>query len=385
MPQTKASHGAGPDKVLVYLVGSLGDSIVAIPALRAVRRHFKGAEIVMLQNYGSEGLVLASDVIPGDLIDRTLDYDSRPGSVSRLAGITRLWKRLRQERFDAAVYLVMSERPAKDVRRDRLFFRSAGIKRLYGFHPIGTDELYPIGPDGRPAASKHEAVFRLERLALDGIEFLESDLETPLIEPRDADLAEIDEWLAKARQRPGVPLVSIGPGCKQQVNQWPPENFRRIGTRIIERHPCEIIVVGGKAEFEMGEKLVEAWGGGINAAGTFSVRLSAALLSRCSLHIGLDTGTTHLAAAAGTRCFTIYSGRNNQQAWYPLGGGHSVIYHPVVCSPCRLFTCTVPGHPCMEKIGIELVWERLVQFIDGGVDDDVIIYQAGDVSPQSRG
>ncbi|HMQ04074.1 MAG TPA: glycosyltransferase family 9 protein [Pyrinomonadaceae bacterium] len=337
---------------------------MAIPALRAVRRHFAGSELVMLQNFTEEGLVLASEVVPPDLIDRTMVYKVRRGRASRAAGFLRLWHELRRERFDAAVYLVMSERPANDVRRDRLFFRSAGIKRLYGFHPIAPDELYPVDPEGRPTASKHEAIFRLERLAHDGIEFRDEDLDTPMIEPGEKDLAQVDRWLSDVRKRPNVSLVSIGPGCKQPVNEWPLANFSEIGRRLAAMD-VEIVVVGGKAEKEMGDRLIAEWGTGINAAGIFPVRLSAALLSRCSIHIGLDTGTTHLAAAAGTRCLAIFGGRNSPGAWYPLGDGHTIIHHPVPCAPCRAFTCLVPGHPCMTEIGVETVWNHLSAFIDG--------------------
>lgn len=349
-------------KVLVYLFGSLGDSIVAIPALRAIRRRFPEAEIVMLQNL-EESLVRASQVIPDGLVDRYLSYNSKADRFAKPAEFYRLWRTLRRERFTAAAYLIMSERPEKAVMRDRLFFRSAGIRDLYGFHPIASAELYPFEPNGRPAMSKHEAVFKLERLARDGIGSVPgSDLETPMLEPSPAELAEIDEWLTLRRKDKNAPLVSIGPGCKQEVNAWPLENFVTLGSRLTRETPCELIVVGGKAEFEIGERLVAAWGGGINAAGAFSVRQSAALLKRCEFHLGLDTGTTHLAAAVGTRCFAIFGGRNNPGMWYPIGG-HTVVHHPVACAPCRSLTCPVKGHPCMTEISPDAVWEHLISFM----------------------
>jgi heptosyltransferase III len=350
-------------KVLVYLFGSLGDSIVAIPALRAIRRRFPKAEIVMLENL-DKTLVRASQVIPDSLIDRYLSYNSRPNRFTKPAEFYRLWRKLRRERFTAAAYLIMSERPERAVMRDRLFFRSVGIRDLYGFHPIASAELYPIESSGRPAVSKHEAIYKLERLARDGIEFVpKSDLEMPLIEPSAAELAEIDEWLKTRRNDGNAPLVSIGPGCKQEVNEWPLENFIALGGRLTQETPCELIVVGGKAEFEIGEKLVAAWGGGINAEGAFSVRQSAALLKRCDFHLGLDTGTTHLAAAVGTRCFAIFGGRNNPGMWYPIGGGHTVVNHRVACAPCRSLTCSVNRHPCMTEISPDAIWEHLISFM----------------------
>jgi len=360
---------SGTKKLLVYLFGSLGDSIVAIPALRAVRRKFPAAEIVLLQNQGSGGVVLASQVIPAGLIDRYMSYDSKLAGAGRIGSFYRLWAELRRERLDAAAYLVISERPARAVRRDRLFFRSAGIPRLYGFHAIPQEELYPFSQDGRPLRSANEAEFKLKRLEQDGIETGEADLRPPLILASEADRETVGEWLAERRGRPQSVLVSIAPGCKTIANDWPIENFIELGRRLIDRGGVELIVTGGPAESGLGDELVAAWGLGINAAGVFAVPESAALLAACGLHIGLDTGTTHLAAAVGTRCFAIYGGRNNPGLWYPLGSGHTLVRHPVECSPCRLHECPVPGHPCMTGISIDAVWEHLQPMLDRGPDD----------------
>lgn len=352
-------------KTLVYLFGSLGDSIVAIPALRAVRRHFPESEIVLLQNFQAGNIVKASQVISDDLVDRYLSYNSRLGRIWKLSNFYRLWRALRRERFDSAVYLVISERPAKAVLRDRLFFRSCGISKLFGFHPFSDKELYPIDADGRPAITEHEAVRKLRRLAVDGIEFSpEEDLRMPLLSFSESELEEIDQWLESRIQKPSRPLIALAPGCKTQANAWPLENFIQLGCRLMADENCEIIVVGGNAEREMGDQMIAAWGGGINSAGAFSVRESGALLSKCDFYIGLDTGTTHLAAVAGTRCFAIYGERNNPGHWFPLGSGHSVLFHSVQCAGCRLQDCPLPDHPCMNGISLESVWQNLKEFLD---------------------
>ena len=92
---------------MAYLFGSLGDSIVAIPALRAVRRRFPDAEIVLLQNFTAGNLVQASEVIPETLVDRHLSYNSGLGRIAGMANFFAVWLKLRGERFDAAVYLVI--------------------------------------------------------------------------------------------------------------------------------------------------------------------------------------------------------------------------------------------------------------------------------------
>jgi len=351
-------------KVLVYLFGSLGDTLVAIPALRAVRRHFQNAEIVLLQNVEPGNIVKASEVIPENLVNRYFNYSSNSDKISRFSSFLRLWRRLRDERFQAVIYLVISERPARAVFRDRFFFRSCGIRKLIGFRPFSKDELYPRDAWQRPALTENEAVRKLHRLEFDGVEVLpDEDLRQPLLKFSAEETEKTVRWLAGHRKKPDSRLIAIAPGCKTQANIWPLENFIDIGSRLIAGENCELIVVGGKAEHEMGEKMISAWGEGINAAGEFSVRESGALLAACDFYIGLDTGTTHLSAAVGTPCFAIYGERNNPGHWYPLGSSHSIVFHPVACAGCRFHVCPLPDHPCMTGISADSVWENLMAFI----------------------
>ncbi|MEO8071689.1 MAG: glycosyltransferase family 9 protein [Acidobacteriota bacterium] len=350
------------EKILVYLFGSLGDTLVAIPALRAVRRNFPDCELSLLQNTQSDNIVTAAQVIPEELIDNYLSYKSYSGSFSKVVDYYKLRRELRKQNFQAVVYLVISERPASSVFRDKLFFRSCGIPRLYGFHAFSKDEIYPFDSNQHPALTDNEAIRKLDRLQIDGINILrEKDLQIPLLKFSGSEISEMQKWLTERRRKPKCRLIAIAPGCKTEANIWSLENFIQIGDRLINDENCEIIVVGGKAEQSDGEKLISCWSEGINAAGVLSVRQSGTLLSLCDFLIGLDTGTTHLAAAVGTRCLAIYGERNNPGHWYPLGSGHTIIYHPVKCAGCRLFACPLPNHPCMKQITVDSVWQNWKQ------------------------
>jgi heptosyltransferase III len=350
-------------KVLVYLFGSLGDTIVAIPALRAVREHFQDAEIVLLQNQQPDVSVTASDVLPSDLIDRAISYNSALTGIKKVLTFVQLWVLLRREYFQAAVYLIISERPEKSVYRDRIFFKLCGINKLIGFHPFSKTELYPVNESGHPEITDHEAIRKLKRLELDGININhENVLRQPLLNYSSAELKSTGGWLLEQRTEPASKLAAIAPGCKTAANQWPIENFIEIARKLVS---CgfEIIVVGGNGDAETARKMLTDLGKGINAAGKLSVKESAILLSLCDLFIGLDTGTTHLAAAVDTPCFAIYGERNNPGQWFPRGAKHSLVFHQVRCAGCRLFECPVPGHPCMTGISADAVWSNLETFI----------------------
>ena len=351
-------------KVLIYMVGSLGDTIVAIPALRAVRRHFPETDLILLQNVQADHIVRASQVIPENLIDGYVNYAAQAGKFNKIADFYRLRRELRRHEFKAVVYLIDSERPAISVLRDKLFFRSCGIPRLIGFRLFTKAELYPFDEQGRPAMTDNEAVRKLKRIENDGVKYLPDDLSQPFLTFSQDELDSIGKWLEDRRKKKDARLVAIAPGCKTEANVWSLENFIQIGRHLIEQN-CELLILGGKAEYDLGEKMISACGAGINAAGQFSVRESGALISHCDFYIGLDTGTTHLAAAVGTKCFALYGERNNPGQWFPLGGGHTIVAHQVECAGCRFYVCPLPSHPCMNGISVKSVRQSLQEFIEG--------------------
>lgn len=347
-------------KVLVYLFGSLGDTIVAIPALRAVRRHFGDAEIVLLQNVQTNGIVKASDVIPDGLIDRSLEYQSQIKAANQISTYFPLWRQIRAEKFDAAVYLVLSERPERSVTRDRYFFRLCGIRELIGFHAFSREELYPKDIEGRPSMTEHEAIRKLFRIERDGIEVQKNeDLLQPFFTFSHEEREELSDWLRSQRKAPELPLLALAPGCKTPANFWPTDNFIQLAKKLVAENVCEIVIVGGKAETGIAEEIIANVGKGINAAGKFSVRRSAVLLSLCDLYLGLDTGTTHLAAAVGTPCVALFHERDNPGQWFPLGPGHTIFQHHVPCAGCRTSVCPVAGHPCMTAIPFAAILQEV--------------------------
>ena len=342
-------------KVVIFLLGSLGDSIVAIPALRVVRRNFPDAELVVLHESGL-GLVEPPDVLPNDLVDRYISYKRR------LFSLTALLLRLRRERFDAAVYLVFSDRPAASVKRDRMFFRSAGIRRLMGFTPFSPMDLYPLDASGRPADVASEAERKVARLEADGLLIDDDALQLPWLRPTEPETETAAAWLREHID--GHPLLALAPGCKTKANQWPIDNFIRLLKRVREQLNCGVIVVGGPDEAALGDMICRELDACINAAGKLNVRENAALLTQCDGYVGLDTGTTHLAAAVGISVVAIYGQRNNPGHWLPHATSLEILQNDVPCAGCRAQTCSVDGHPCMTGIEINEVAAAVARMLE---------------------
>lgn len=345
--------------VLVYRIGSLGDTLVSVPALRAIRQHFRDLPVTLLYDHHiGKPYVLASDLIgPTGFVDSFLPYEidaSPSGRLLRPLRMARLLIELRRRKFGAVVYLAPSNRPLRSVARDRRFFRSAGIGTLIGF---GGFDPPPKRPPAGYARVPSEVDRLLARIGRDGI---------PVPEPGRADVRlswegvpveELSGWLKRQPTDGGRRWIGVGPGCKQPVNRWPLDRFDRLVRELILRHDVWPIVFGGPEDASDARLLLASWKRGWLAAGELSLLATIAAMSRCRLHVGNDTGTMHMAAASGTTCVGIYSSRNLPGLWHPYGDRHVVLRTPIDCENCELFACVDRKMACLLAIDVPAALE----------------------------
>lgn len=340
-------------KVLIYNIGMLGDVLTTIPAHRAIRRRFgPEATLTLMQLKVPEGRITPADVLqPQGLVDEVINYER--GGRLPLKELQSLLK-LKLERFDAVCYLAPYPRSLKQVERDRTYFRLAGIKELIGF--IGQDEAaYLKRLNGQPnPAIRHQVISRLERLSQGGVPYEESDLAFPWLKFSSQQLGSAQGWL-KQEQAEGRTLIAFGIKTARTCNDWPLERFAEVGRRILAEGIGLPVIVGGPGEKGLADGLIAEWGAGLNACGEFAPLDSGALLSLCRLMIGLDTGTTHLARAAGVPVVAIYGDRGPHTDWHPYGDSVKVLRVIQPCGGCMAEDCPVEGHPCMREITPEQV------------------------------
>jgi heptosyltransferase-3 len=349
-------------RILVFVQGTIGDTIVSVPALRALRRHYgAAAHFTLLHETHSHLSFNPQNVLNGlGIVD---DFISYPFSFNRWehrVGLLRLLLRLRSCGFQAFYYLIGSSRVAAQIRRDDLFFRFAGILRRHGFNSIADERLRPRLPNGGLGRVPQEAILRMEAVESAGIDTSEERrFAMPIICVPALAHVECDQVLKKLGVDLDRPMVAIAPGAKQAANVWPLSRMADVGHRILAGFDITLVVVGGAGERDAGIALTEHWSQGHNLCGGLSVLATASLLARCRLLVGLDTGTTHLAASQGTPCVAVYSGRNWPGRWEPFGTGHVVVRREVPCQGCQLKNCNVDGHPCLESIEVDDVWPHI--------------------------
>jgi asparagine synthase (glutamine-hydrolysing) len=347
---------SSPKRILVFRIGQLGDTIVALPAMWLVRKNYPGAHIALLcDRHPGKRHVIASDLLRGSKIfDEYLSYPvSESSEFMRSGRMATLLANIRRKKFDTLVYLAPTNRTAEQVARDRRFFSLAGIRNFIGMH--GFEPLEPK-QEGEPMVSsppESELLFR--RLEASALKSERGDRSRMDLGLGQADEAVMRGWLSTLPSDQGRAWIAVGPGSKMPAKRWPLERFLHVIGELISEFDIWPVIFGGEEDRVIGAWLLDRWGRGYNAAGALGIRSSLAAMKHCELFIGNDTGTMHMAAAVGLPCVAIFSSRERPGLWYPPGKGHHVFRSAIDCEGCGLVECIELGNECLKQISVEEV------------------------------
>jgi len=337
--------------ILIFRIGHLGDSLVALPALWAIRKAFPAAHITLLTNIDVKNphYISPRNILPqSGLIDSWLSFPTTSQRTEKLRALVRLLVDLRREKYDALIYLMPRMRNRRQIDRDRNFFRLAGISNILGMRYLSENSLDTEIPKPVPSVTS-EAEFLCDLLENCGIPIDKSERNTVLL-LTDRELAAANSILTpEIDTHTGKTLIGVAPGTKWESKKWSADRFESVVARLIAEHSCYPIVFGGAEDHSLGNHLISRWGIGLNTAGRMNVRESAALLGRCDLYLGNDTGTMHLAAAMNTPCVAIFSAIDWRGRWHPFGTRNRIFRKTVECEGCNTPHC-FNDHKCLKLI-----------------------------------
>ncbi len=305
-------------RILIYRLGSLGDTVIALPCFRLIRSRWPGAEIVVLTNLPVSGKAAAIEVVLENtgLVDRYIPY---PLGLRDPAKLGQLRARIAAEKFDLAISLTAARGLAASVR-DYLFFRACGIPKIIGI-PWRPRDLTPApGGDGLYEGEARRLLRRVGwKEAAEPVDGRDLTL-TP------GERAEADRVLLASGIQP--PFLAASIGTKSPLNDWGSGNWRALLAQLGAEFPGHgLVLLGSADESERSGELAQAWSGPkANLCGVTTPRVSAAILAQARLFLGHDSGPMHLAAAAGAPVVAIFSARCHPGRWYPGGPRTTVLY-----------------------------------------------------------
>ena len=344
-------------RVLVYRLGSLGDAVVALPALHVVRRAFPDAALTLLTNKPIAAKAAPVEAIVGeDFFANVIDYPIGTRDVLRLLSVS---KKIRSGRFDVVVNLCEARTRLKTLR-DRFFFKLSGVATLCGFPTENSDFEAVINQMTGLFESETERLLRRVQ-ALGSADVNESASWDLALTP--------EERTAGASGLPDgrTPVLALGVGTKMQAKDWGEDNWKQLVQRLtVALSGWRLVIVGSADEKRRAQACCSLWRGpSANLCGALSPRESAALLENAEVFVGHDSGPMHLASAVETPCVAIFSARNLPGQWFPARSGHKIIYHKTDCSGCGLEQCIAERKKCILSISVDEVCSAITELLRG--------------------
>lgn len=304
--------------VLIYRLGSLGDTVVALPCFHAIERAFPGRRKIAVTNVPVSSKAAALEVIlsPGGFIDGAIDYPVGSRSFGRLWQLRRA---IRATGARTLVYLA-APRGERAALRDRLFFRLCGLSTIIGL-PLGEDLQRCRETDAGLEPEAERLVRQMAALGpIDLTDRAQWDLRfTPDERARaQAALAPIG----------GQAFIGINMGGKDASKDWGDANWLALIERLGRTHgTLGLVAVGAPDDFDRSGAVLARWPGPVaNLCGALSPRESGAALGGAALFIGHDSGPLHLASAGGAQVLGLFGNFNRPRQWHPYGASHRVIH-----------------------------------------------------------
>ena len=312
-----------PFRILIRGSNWLGDSIISMPAVRAIKAGRPDAHITVV---APGKIALVWKLVPE--VDEVISLTSRS-----LFSAVRL---IRQKMpFDVAILFPNSLRVALEVWR-------AGVLRRVGYRGHYRRWLLnQVIPERSLLGSvAHQRVHYLQ-------------IAREVGGPSEPPAGEM--FLPRAKSNGATTKIGLCPGAEYgPAKRWFPERFAEVAIAVSAQRPVEWILFGTPGDAGIGSRIEASVGNNcVNRIGKTTMNELIAELSQCTLLLTNDTGTMHLATILGVPVVAVF-GSTEPRLTGPLGNSDHVIRHQVECSPCFLRECPIDFR-CMKAVTVEEV------------------------------
>lgn len=336
-----------PRKIVIRGPNWVGDAVLGVPAMKAVRERCPDARITLLARPWVAGVFSHAPFID-DVWTRP-----RPGVSSWI----RTAMEMRERDFDLAILLPNSFESA-------LTAYVGGIPARAGYATDRRGWLLNHRVEV-PSPPPHQSEYYLQL-----VDSVLGPGDRPSIEI-DASPAERDQagrLLAEHDIVAGQGYIAICPGAAfGSAKRWFEDRFAAASDRLSALLNQPVVVVGSSAERDVGERISDMLSGpSANLCGKTDLGALLGLLETASVVLTNDSGPMHLAAALGAPTVAIF-GSTDVRVTRPLGRRTRVIRHPVDCSPCMLRECPI-DHRCMDAVRVDEVVEAALELTTNGGD-----------------
>lgn len=359
----RAREGAVPRRILLIKFWGVGNVLMLLPAVRAIRATWPQARVDLLT------------------LEQNLEIAQMTGLFGRchsvhnqtlrgfLSTLVRVFFALARARYDLIVDF------EQFARISALLTACLGCGKTVGFHTAGQHRHF-LFTETMP----YDNTIHMTRSFLNLAEHAGARADAKAVMPGGlrfpAAIVEKMKSLfpsAFAAREVGRPLVVMHVGTSENFNlrRWPPEFFAALGDRLIAGHQATLILTGLENEAHLATTCCREMKHGetvINACGKLSLPELGALIAEADLLVSADTSPVHFASALDKPCVGLY-GPNTPLLYGPWGAHGLAFYRPPACSPCitnfnaKIAVCRHPegnGH-CMRVLSPDEVYVGITE------------------------
>ncbi len=336
-------------RVLVVRLRSIGDTVLATPSLRALRRFVPEARIdILLEDWVAPLLEGSPDV------DRVITV-SRGSTASRF----RVARELRAEGYDVAFNLHGGSTAA-------LLARASGARRRVGFRTYAYASLHnhaaPPSSELWGREKTHSAEQQLALLGWTGVPV--SDRPATRLPQTPEAQESVGRRLEAEGLDEGAAFALVHPAAAFDSKTWAAENFARVVEHLAARG-LKTVAVAGPGESEIVNALSEHSGAPVVSFTDLSLPEVTALAARARLFVGNDSGVAHVAAAVSTPQVVVF-GSSNVAHWRPWTQVPAeVVREEMPCAPCPGYTCAEFGvAECIRRVPVARVNDAINRVLE---------------------
>lgn len=339
-------------RLLVRATNWVGDAVMSLPALAAIRRRFPDAHIAILARPWVAGLYrhepFADEIIPFQPGERLQAWRDRRAAAASLRAMRFDCAVLLQNAFDAALITWM-----------------AGISRRAGYARDGRGLLLTdaIPRPAKGALPPHESFYYLHLVRSLG--WLDEMPAEPLIRLAGASKAR-EAGIARFRIEGLDRVIGLSPGAAYgNAKRWWPERFAQSAARVAAETGSSVALFGSPAERELcthiAAMLEQSGISARNYAGQTSLDEYIERAAACLAYLTNDSGAMHISSALGVPTVAVF-GATNHITTGPTGPLARVIRRDVACSPCLLRECPL-DHRCMAAVSPAMVADAALELL----------------------
>ena len=336
------------DRILIIRTDRIGDVVLSLPVVTALRRKYPDAYIAMLVSPAVREIVEDHPDLDEVLLD----------NGGGLSDFFKLVRKIRLKKFDVAVLLHPTFPLAFALAIAGIPWRIGTGYRFYSI--LFNKRIF----EHRKDSLRHEVDYNLSLASVLGADVSKVDFNFPVLQEA---LWKIEKLFKEIKITDEKPIVVLHPGSRGSALDWPVSYFAQLANRLVRKSHAQVIVTGGHGEEKVVSEVLKNTSGEVRGiAGRLNLKELAALLKKADLVVANSTGPLHIGVAVGTEVIGFYPPLvpASVRRWGPYRRRMSTFVPDLPeCKKCIKSKC--PYWNCMKLISVDDVWKRADEKLKG--------------------